>query len=64
MQGLSFLQGEEGQSRFRGVAESLPPDEIGHLITCESSSSLPCSTLAVEGDPVLATWHIPTKEPV
>ena len=50
MQGLSFLQGEEGQSRFRGVAEKLPPDEVGHLITCESSSSLPCSTLVVEGD--------------
>ena len=50
MQGLSFFQGEEGQSRFRGVAEKLPPDEVGHLITCESSSSSPCSTLVVEGD--------------
>ena len=50
MQGLSFFQGEEGQSRFRGVAEKLPHDEVGHLITCESSSSSPCSTLVVEGD--------------
>jgi hypothetical protein len=50
MQGLSFLQGEEGQSRFRGVAEKLPPDEVGHLITCESSSSSPCSPLGVERD--------------
>jgi hypothetical protein len=29
MQGLSFFQGEEGQSRFRGVAEKLLPDEVG-----------------------------------
>jgi hypothetical protein len=50
MQGLSFFQGEEGQSRFRGVAEKLQHDEVGHLIKCESSSSSPCSTLVVEGD--------------
>ena len=50
MQGLSFFQEEEGQSLFRGVAEKLPPDEVGHLLTCESSSSSPCSPLVVEGD--------------